>query len=155
MTLRSTMRKLSLLVLLCFCFLMSAFRSDRISVDRTDDLATIYIYRSGQFYGSALNYSIYVNGEKICKLSNNKYIEYKAKPGKLAITAQRGGIEVFKRETELELDADAGKKYYVKGDIKSSITRTRLEMSEVTENTAKRDMKDMTVDNCQESLNKQ
>ncbi|QIP17157.1 DUF2846 domain-containing protein [Spirosoma aureum] len=148
------MKKLSLLLLLCLVVMVSAFRSDRKTIDRGDDFATVYVYRGGQFFGSTLNYSIYVNGTKICKLSNNKYIEYKAKPGKLSITAQRGGIEVFKRETELELDAEAGKKYYVKGDVKSSITRTRLEMSEVTENTAKRDMKDMTLDNCQEALNK-
>ncbi|NEU69053.1 DUF2846 domain-containing protein [Spirosoma agri] len=149
------MKRLSLFFLLCLGLITSAFRSDKKSVDRADDFATVYVYRGGQFFGSTLNYSIYVNGEKICKLSNNKYIEYKAKPGKLSITAQRGGIEVFKRETALELDAEAGKKYYVKGDVKSSITRTRLDMSEVTENTAKRDMNGMTIDNCQEALNKQ
>jgi len=148
------MKKFFLFSLIGFACLASAFRSDSVSLKPTDDFATIYIYRGGQFFGSALNYSIYVNGEKICKLSNNKYIEYKAKPGKLSITAQRGGVELFKRETELELETEAGKKYYVKGDIKSSITRTRLEMSEVTESTAKRDMKDMTVDNCQEALDK-
>ncbi|WP_338872423.1 DUF2846 domain-containing protein [Spirosoma sp. SC4-14] len=148
------MKKLSFLTLFCFTLALSAFRSDSANLKTVDDFATIYIYRGGQFFGSGLNYSIYVNGQKICKLSNNKYIEYKTKPGKLSITAQRGGVELFKRETELELDTEAGKKYYVKGDVKSSITRTRLEMSEVTENTAKRDMKDMTVDNCQESLDK-
>lgn len=147
------MKKMPLLLLLCLGFLLSAFRRDTIRVEPVDDFATIYIYRGGQFFAASINYSIYVNGQKICKLSNNKYIEYKAKPGKLMLTAQRGGIEVFKRETELELDAEAGKKYYVKGEVKSSITRTRLELSEVTENTSKRDMKDMTVDNCQEAIN--
>ncbi|SFE62688.1 DUF2846 domain-containing protein [Spirosoma endophyticum] len=146
------MKIASLFTLLCLCLINSAFRSDSIQKLSTDDFTTIYIYRGGQFYASAINYSIYVNGEKICKLSNNKFIEYKVKPGKLAITAQRGGIEVFKRETGLDLDTEAGKKYYVKGDVKSSLTRTRLEMSEVTENTANRDMKDMTVDKCQETM---
>ncbi|GAB4032633.1 DUF2846 domain-containing protein [Spirosoma jeollabukense] len=146
------MKTASLFTLLSLCLICASFRSDSIHKPPTDDFATIYIYRGGQFYASAINYSIYVNGEKICKLSNNKYIEYKVKPGKLAITAQRGGIEVFKRETGLDLDTEAGKKYYVKGDVKSSLTRTRLEMSEVTENTANRDMKDMTVDKCQETM---
>lgn len=132
--------------------LSTAFRSDTSRVGAKADYATVFIYRGGQFFGAGFNYSIYVNGEKICKLSNNKYIQYKAKPGKLAITAQRGGIEVFKRETAVDLDVEAGKSYYVRGDVKSSITRTRLEMSEVTENTAKRDMKEMTVDNCQETM---
>lgn len=132
--------------------LSSAFRSDSVSTAPSADFATVYIYRGGQFFASTINYSIYVNGQKICKLSNNKYIQYKAKSGKLSITAQRGGVEVFKRETAVDLDVEMGKSYYVRGDVKSSITRTRLEMSEVTENTAKRDMKDMTVDNCQETM---
>jgi len=120
----------------------------------TDDFATVYIYRGGQFFGSALNYAIFANEEMVCKLSNNRYIEYKAKPGKLSLTAHRGGVEIFKKETGLDLNVEAGKKYYVKGDQKSSITRTRLELSEVTENTANRDMKDMTVDACQEASKK-
>lgn len=148
------MKKAFSLISLCLLIISSAFRSDSIRTNSTADFATVYIYRGGQFFGSGLNYAIFVNGERICKLSNNKYIEYKAKPGKLSLTAQRGGIEVFKRETELELDTEAGKKYYVKGEVKSSVMRTRLELSEVTENTAKRDMNGMTVDNCQETLNK-
>ncbi len=134
----------------------TAFRSDlTLPTTPPDDMATVYIYRGGQVMGLGLNYSIYANGTKICKLSNNRYIEYKSKPGKLALTAQRGGLEVFKRETALDLDLTAGGKYYVQGDVKSSLTRTRLELSEVTENTAKRNMKDLTVDNCQETTNKE
>jgi len=130
----------------------TAFRSDSRSVPAGADYATVIIYRGGQAFALGLNYSIFANGEKICKLSNNRYIEYKAKPGKLSLTAQRGGIEVFKRETGIDLDVEAGKKYFVQGDVKSSLMRTRLELSEVTENTAKRNMADMTVDNCQEAL---
>lgn len=146
----TTMKK-SPYLFICLLVLLSAFRSDWMETSSSADFATVYIYRGGQFFGSALNYSIFANGEKICKLSNNRYIEYKAKPGKLSLTAQRGGLEVFKRETGIDLDVEAGKSYYVRGDQKASITRTRLEMSEVTESTAKRDMKDMTVDNCQEA----
>ncbi|MFD2571513.1 DUF2846 domain-containing protein [Spirosoma soli] len=147
------MKTLILLVSVCFSVSTVSVRNQSTESIASPDYATVYIYRGGQFFGSGLNYSIFANGEKICKLSNNRYIEYKAKPGKLSLTAQRGGIEVFKRETGLDLDVEAGKKYYVRGDQKSSITRTRLEMSEVTENTAKRDMAEMTVDNCQQTMN--
>ncbi|QMW01241.1 DUF2846 domain-containing protein [Spirosoma foliorum] len=148
------MKKVHLLAFVCLGLLTTAFRSDSINTDSRADFATVYIYRGGQFFGSALNYAIFANGEKICKLSNNRYIEYKAKPDQLSLTAHRGGIEVFKKETGLDIQVEAGKSYYVKGDQKSSITRTRLELSEVTENTAKRDMKDMTVDACQETAEK-
>ena len=150
------MKTVAILILLCSSILGAAFRTDSIQNDSTsaDDFATVYIYRGGQFFGSALNYAIFANEEMVCKLSNNRYIEYKAKPGKLSLTAHRGGVEIFKKETGLDLTVEAGKKYYVKGDQKSSITRTRLELSEVTENTANRDMKDMTVDACQEASKK-
>ncbi|WP_420148084.1 DUF2846 domain-containing protein [Spirosoma sp.] len=148
------MKTASLITLLCLSFISSAFRSDSVRSPKSEYFATVYIYRGGQFFGSGINYSIFANGTKICKLSNNRYIEYKVKPGKLSLTAQNGGIEVFKKETSFDLDVEAGKKYYVRGDLKSSITRTRLEMSEVTENTARRDMNGMTVDNCQDAINK-
>ncbi|MVM35561.1 DUF2846 domain-containing protein [Spirosoma sp. HMF4905] len=143
-----------LFILIGLSLMSAAFRSDSLTTSASADFATVYIYRGGQFFGAGLNYAIFANGEKICKLSNNRYIEYKAKPGALSLTAHRGGIEVFKKETGLDMQVEAGKSYYVKGDQKSSITRTRLELSEVTENTAKRDMKDMTVDACQETMDK-
>lgn len=141
---------------IAFLFVLTtAFRSNTgRPVRATADFATVIIYRGGQAFALGLNYSIYANGEKICKLSNNRYIEYKAKPGRLTITAQRGGIEVFKRETGVDLDVQADKTYYVQGDVKSSVTRTRLELSEVTESTAKRSMTKMTLDNCQETSDK-
>ncbi|MBD2700958.1 DUF2846 domain-containing protein [Spirosoma sp. BT702] len=147
------MKNISYGIIVCL-FVLTAFRGHVANLPVRADFATVYIYRGGQFFGSALNYAIFANGERICKLSNNKFIEYKAKPGKLALTAHRGGVEVFKKETSLDLDVVADKTYYVKGDQKSSITRTRLELSEVTENTGKRDMNGMTVDACQETMNK-
>ncbi len=135
------------LTVFLFAALSSAFRP----VAPADDTATVYIYRGGQFMGSLANYAVYINGQKICKLSNERYIEYQAKPGMLNIMAKNGGIEVFKKETGLELTVEAGHKYYVRGDIKTSITRARMELSEVTENTAKRDMTKLTVDNCQQA----
>lgn len=146
------MKKAIYLSIAFLLVLTTAFRSDG-PVGTKADFATVIIYRGGQAFALGLNYSIYANGEKICKLSNNRYIEYKAKPGNLSLTAQRGGIEVFKRETGVDLSVQSGKTYYVQGDVKSSLMRTRLELSEVAETTAKRDMNDMVVDNCQNPSN--
>ena len=136
--------------IILFAALSSAFHS----APPADETATVCIYRGGQFMGSMANYAVYINGEKICKLSNERYIEYKTKPGTLNIMAKNGGVEVFKKETGLELAVEAGRTYYVRGDIKTSITRARMELSEVTENTAKRDMTKLTVDNCQQAASK-
>ena len=140
------------LVLFPAVVLMAAFSSAFCPAPgAADDTATVCIYRGGQFMGALANYAVYINGQKICKLSNERYIEYKAKPGTLNIMAKNGGVEIFKKETGLELTVEAGHKYYVRGDIKASITRARMELSEVTENTAKRDMAKLTPDNCQQS----
>ncbi|MBC7921821.1 MAG: DUF2846 domain-containing protein [Ferruginibacter sp.] len=112
--------------------------------------ATVYIYRGGQAFSAGLNYVVEANGNKICRLSNNKYIEYKTAPGKINFTAHRGGVEILKKETGIDLDVEAGKKYYIKCDVKSSITRTRLEMSEVTANTGERDLQKLKPDTCME-----
>ena len=140
-----------LLTVVLFATLSSAFRP---APSADDTMATVYIYRGGQFMGALANYAVYVNGEKICKLSNERYIEYQAKPGTLTLMAKNGGVEVFKKETGLDLTVEAGRKYYVRGDIKASITRARMELSEVTENTAKRDMVKLTADNCQQAAAK-
>jgi hypothetical protein len=59
---------------------------------------------------------------------------------------------LFKKETVIEIDAEGGESYYVACNIKQSITRARLEMLEVTKSTADKQMKNMALDNCQESI---
>ncbi len=111
--------------------------------------ATIFIYRSGEFFAGGLNYSLFANGEKICKLSNGRYLTYSAPPGTLPQTAPPGRVKLLKRETELALNVEAGKRYYVRCDVKSSVMRTRLEMTEVTESTGRRNLDKLSPDNCQ------
>ena len=57
---------------------------------------------------------------------------------------------MFKKETEVEINAESGGSYYVACNIKTSITRARLEMLEVTKGSAEKQMKDMSQDNCQD-----
>jgi hypothetical protein len=118
----------------------------------SDDTATIYIYRVGQFGAAANNWSIFADEQKICKLSNNKFIMHKVKPGKHMYTAKIGGVGLLKKETEIEIDAEAGKSYYIACNVKQSFTRTRLELVEVTKSSADKQMAKMTLDNCQEKV---
>jgi hypothetical protein len=106
----------------------------------------------GQWGGAGANWAIFVDEEKKCKLSNNKYMRIAVKPGKHRISAKVGGASLFKKETEIEIDAEAGGTYYVACNIKSSITRARLEMVEVTKNSANKQMEKMSLDNCQENI---
>ena len=73
-------------------------------------------------------------------------------PGKHTISAKIGGANLFKKETEIEVEAVSGANYYIACNVKQSITRSRLEMIEVVKSTATKQMEKMTLDNCQEGL---
>lgn len=116
------------------------------------ETATVYIYRVGQFNAAAANWSIFADDEKICKLSNNKFIKHEVKPGKHMYSAKVGGVGILKKETEIEIDAEAGGEYFIACNVKQSITRSRLELLEVTKSTANKQMAKMSQDNCQEKI---
>lgn len=142
------------LLTLSLVFLFSFNNHPKESTLPTEE-ATIYIYRAGQFTGATNNWAMYVDGKKICKLSNNKFIKVTVAKGKHSITSQIGGIGLFKKETEIEIEAEAGQSYYVACNIKQSFTRSRLEMLEVTKSTADKQMKEMALDNCQEKIDEE
>ncbi len=154
--------KQSIIYLILFSFFLSLGTSalaqsggeaaEAPAVTSSDSKAKVVIYRDKQFAGSALNFAIYINDVKLCKLSNNRYIEWEVDPGEVVINAKRGGIEAFKKKTEIKLDTESGGVYFIRCDLKSSLMRTRMELSEVTENTAERDMEEMQRDDCQENM---
>ncbi len=119
------------------------------------DSSYIYIYRSGQFSGSLTNFTIYVDDIKLCKLSNNKYFKIPVKPGTHVVSAKQSGVAIMKKETEVQVDVEAGKSNYVSCTMKSSITRVRLNMEEVLPKTGVKEISDMKVDNCQSSVQDQ
>jgi hypothetical protein len=137
------------------CLLLTAVKaSDKPANPKSGkaDSAVIYIYRVGQFMGAGANWAMFVDEDKLCKLSNNKFMRVVVKPGKHMISSRMGGVGLFKKETEVEIQAEAGGEYYVACNIKQSFTRARLEMIEVTKGTGKKQMEKMTLDNCQEKI---
>lgn len=144
------MRKIFAAVVVCACMSFTA----STTYHAADDQATIYIYRTGQFTGAGANWAMYVDGKKVCKLSNNKFFKVTVAKGKHTINSKMGGPSLFKKETEVEIDAEPGQSYYVACNIKQSFTRARLEMMEVTKSTAEKQMKNMALDNCQDAIDK-
>jgi hypothetical protein len=142
-----------LFVLACAAFTtVSATEKPSTPAAPPADSAVIYIYRVGQFMGAGANWSMFVNEDKLCKLSNNKFMRVVVKPGKHTISSRIGGVGLFKKETEVQIEAEAGGEYYVACNIKQSFTRARLEMIEVTKGTGKKQMEKMTLDKCQEKI---
>jgi len=138
---------MNLLILLIIPFFLSLNINEK-NLEVTEDTATLVFYRKGQFAGALQNYNVYVNGQKLCKISNGKYFSVQVNPGETFFTSKAGGIEVFKKKENLSIEAEAGQTYYVECNLKRSITRYRMEFTEVTVNTAKREMKRLEEDNC-------
>ena len=143
----------NLFLMICTLFLSNLI-SNNLPDETSDENATIVFYRGGRFFASAVNYALFANGEKICKLSNSKFIEYEVPAGDLHILAKRGGVEAFKKETEIKLDVNAGQTYYVRCSVKAGFWKTRLEMEEVQHALADVELKNLTLDRCQKKLPK-
>jgi hypothetical protein len=151
------MKKLFISTVMMMSFLMTfETKAQDYAVDASNaikpspDQATFVFYRGGQFWRALVNFTIRANGEELCRLSNNRFMLYTAKPQKIVFTNVAGGLNIPDKE-KLEIDAEAGKIYYIQCDIKSGFFADRMEMSEVTESTAKKKLKDVTADNCMKS----
>jgi hypothetical protein len=87
-----------LFVLACAAFTtVSATEKPSTPAAPPADSAVIYIYRVGQFMGAGANWSMFVNEDKLCKLSNNKFMRVVVKPGKHTISSRIGGVGLFKK----------------------------------------------------------
>ena len=102
-----------------------------------------------QFQGAASNWAIFDGKKKLCKLSNKKYMIYQREPGDTDFRAQVGGIQTWpKKVTGYEIPLEAGEVYFLKTNMKTSFTRSRVELSEVVQRTAIKELQKLSLDNC-------
>lgn len=75
--------------------------------------ALVYIYRPGSMVGAAVHYTVNANDEKVSEyhLRNKTYLVFFAEPGRYTFWAQ-----VANTRREADLDVEAGKTYYVRGN---------------------------------------
>ncbi len=147
------MKKIITLLALSCAITSESFASTMTTLSGPNtDTSFLYIYRGGQFGGALSNFSIWVDDEKICKISNGKYIKVALTPGTHKVEAKVGGVGIMKKETSIEVDVVKGKSNFVSCNMKQSITRVRLEMTEVVEKNGQKDIEKMTLDNCQSRI---
>lgn len=144
------MKRVVALLVLC-TGIISAVNAQTKSKSSSDS-SFIYIYRGGQFGGALTNFSIWVDDQKLCKISNGKYFKVAVTPGTHKIEAKVGGVSIMKKETSVEVEVVAGRSNYVACNMKQSVTRVRLEMTEVVEKAGMKAIENMTVDNCQSQI---
>jgi hypothetical protein len=85
-------------------------------------------------------------------LSNDRYFKYPVSPGKHEIEAKKAGVDIAKKETFTSVVTQAGKNNYISCNIKASLLKQRLEMSEVVESSGVQSINHMKEDNCQAEI---
>ena len=112
----------------------------------------IIVYRGGQFASALTNYSIFIDGKRVCKLSNGRYFKYPVSPGKHEIEAKKAGVDIMKKETFINVMSSPGRNNYISCNIKTSVLRERIEMSEVVESSGRQSVNNLKEDNCQSDI---
>lgn len=109
-------------------------------IDTTTELATVYVYRSGKLLSSARKYWVYANNKPICKLSNNRHCQITLPTGPVTFTTKLAGLTLVpKKRLSLSIMLDAGKTYYLQGDLKTTLLPLQavLPLTEVVPNATK------------------
>jgi hypothetical protein len=114
----------------------------------TPDMATVVFYRPPMLAQAATNFTIRANGAELCRLSNKRYFVAKVKPGETSFTSVAGGLNLPDQD-KFDLNLEAGKVYYIQGDVKTRLMTVKMVFTEVTESTYKKKNADLKPDNCE------
>ncbi len=142
-----SMKKIVFVVVLALSTL-TTFAQTEIPKPPADKAMVVFI-RPAEITSALDNWVLMANGDEFCRISNNRYVTYLAKPGKVSFSSKRGGIGIGKPKSSLELELEAGKTYYVQCDIKTNLINVRILLNEITLSTAKRFLEKAKPDNCE------
>ncbi len=101
------------------------------SATKPEAQALIYVYRQRHTLGAAGHPVVFVNHEYLGELHNSDYAQYKVPSGTVLVGATHAimGSQVPGEEAvrvRVEIDAEAGKTYYVKWSVSSSGGKMQL-----------------------------
>ena len=123
------MKKIKLL--LVAIMLYSSFA---IAQTQTEDKAKVIIMRETGIGGSGTSAKIYMNGEEIYKLYNNRYFEMDIDEGNYNFSVSLGLASKKKGEELIKIKAEKNNTYYMQVKITSGLV-TRIYLEEITKNT--------------------
>lgn len=96
-------------------------------------VATVYIYRPGKYWGKALEPSVFLDEQKLLDMDNARYLALKLSPGHHVLRSNE-------KDSEIDQEWEAGKRYYVKMTIATGMLKGRGQMAMVTEKLALKEM---------------
>lgn len=102
---------------------------------QNEDKAKVIIMRETGFTGSGIACTIYVNGEDIFKLSNNRYFEMYIDEGNYNFSVSLGLASKKKGEELIKIKAEKNNTYYLQVKIQSGVISSKVYFEEITKNT--------------------
>ncbi|WP_417941614.1 DUF2846 domain-containing protein [Flavobacterium sp. RS13.1] len=106
----------------------------------------IYFLRSTGFAGSAQAFKTFIDEQFVCKLNNKKYSIHEVSTGKHTCSVQFGGKKSKEGAEKFEILVEPGKITYVQVVFETGMWVNNIYCEEITENTAKKKMEQMTED---------
>jgi hypothetical protein len=109
----------------------------------------IIVYRGEQLAAAFNNYNIFVDGRKVCALSNGKFFKYPVAPGKHEVEAKKAGVNLTKKETFTSVVSSPGRNNYIVFNVKKTLLREKFVLNEVVQNSGRQAVNNLKEDNCQ------
>lgn len=105
------------------------------AIAQTEDKAKVVIMRETGFTGTATSSTIYMNGEEIFKLPNNRYFEMYIDEGNYNFSAKLVFAGKKKGEELIKIKAEKNNTYYLQVKIQSGAITSKIYLEEITKNT--------------------
>lgn len=91
------------------------------------DHALVYVFRESAFAGAAVSYDVYLGEKKVGGLTNGSFFFVDVAPGEHRFWAKT------EAEDEVTIKAEAGKTYYIQGEVDIGVLVGQPDLTEVSE----------------------
>ncbi|MGZ0016552.1 hypothetical protein [Yeosuana sp. AK3] len=116
------------------------------SVENESQTGKICFIRSTGFAGSAAAFKTFIDDEFVCKLNNKRYSFHEVSVGKHFCSVQFGSKKSKEKAEKFEIEVKPGGITYVQLVFETGVLINNVYCEEVTENTAKSKMENLTED---------
>lgn len=120
-------------IVLCLGTMTASAKGDEPANKTT---AKIILFRPFNFTNWSNNFSIFANNQRICKLSNNRFVEYEVAPGAVSLKSN-ASFGISERKF-LDLNVEAGKTYFVRCDVLNQFFAMTLDMTPIADEMGKK-----------------
>ena len=136
---KKVIKKTILLLIITFSFSFSANAQET----NNKETGKIYLMRSTGFALYNAPFKIFIDGELVCKLKNNKFSIHDLSEGFHECAVQFNGTKLKEKTEKFKVTIIKGKLTYVQVSIKVGFAISKVYCEEVTENTALQKIKMM------------